>query len=126
MATMGRKVWRDMQFTVLGPRTPGKPKARLSRLPGFPASHVRRFRRLPLFPCRQAALDFADSVVLAPRAKRLGGRPVLRGVTIEVAPGESVAVLGPNGSGKSTLLRIAAGQSRPDSGDVERPPRVSF
>lgn len=58
--------------------------------------------------------------------KRLGGRPVLRGVTLDVAPGETVAVLGPNGSGKSTLLRIAAGQSRPDAGDAQRTGPVSF
>jgi ABC-2 type transport system ATP-binding protein len=58
--------------------------------------------------------------------KRLGGRPVLRGVGLQVGAGETVAVLGPNGSGKSTLLRIAAGQSRPDKGRAERPAPVSY
>ncbi len=40
--------------------------------------------------------------------------PVLKGVGISVAPGESVAVLGASGSGKSTMLHLLGGLDRPD------------
>ena len=47
-----------------------------------------------------------------------GERPALRGVTVRLEAGESLAVLGPNGSGKSTLLRVLAGLLRPSGGEI--------
>ena len=44
--------------------------------------------------------------------------PVLRGVSIAIAPGEIVGILGPNGSGKTTLLRVLAGTREPQRGSV--------
>lgn len=50
--------------------------------------------------------------------KSYGATPALRGVTVEVAEGEIVAVTGPSGCGKSTLLHCLAGILRTDSGEV--------
>ena len=47
-----------------------------------------------------------------------GHRPVVRGVTLQIASGEMVGILGPNGAGKSTLLRLGAGALRPQAGVV--------
>ena len=43
---------------------------------------------------------------------------ILRGVDLQVQPGEIVTVLGPNGAGKSTLIKVVAGLLRVRSGEV--------
>ena len=50
--------------------------------------------------------------------KRFGTKTVLRGVDLDVRPGEFVALLGPNGAGKTTFLRILASLSNPSLGEV--------
>ena len=50
--------------------------------------------------------------------KSFGRTPVLRGITLRVAAGETVAVFGPNGAGKSTLLRLLATLHRPTAGTL--------
>ncbi|HXH07357.1 MAG TPA: ABC transporter ATP-binding protein [Vicinamibacterales bacterium] len=50
--------------------------------------------------------------------RRRAEAAVVRGVTLEIRPGDIVGLLGPNGAGKTTLLRLAAGLLEPSRGEV--------
>ena len=57
-----------------------------------------------------AALEL-DAVTIA-----YGGKPLLRGVSLAIAPGTVYALLGRNGAGKSSLVRVLLGLQRPEAG----------
>ena len=50
--------------------------------------------------------------------KAFGPKQVLKGFSLEVRDGETLAIVGPSGSGKSVLLKHVAGLLRPDSGSI--------
>lgn len=52
-------------------------------------------------------------------AKAFGGTQALKGVSLDIAPGEIHGLVGANGAGKSTFIRILAGLNHPDAGRVE-------
>jgi ribose transport system ATP-binding protein len=57
-------------------------------------------------------------VVVRNVTKSFGGAKALKGVSLEIAPGEVHGLVGANGAGKSTLIRILAGLVHPDGGTV--------
>jgi ABC-type Fe3+/spermidine/putrescine transport system ATPase subunit len=67
-----------------------------------------------------------DASPVAPRGgvsmrevtKSFGTVPALRGLDLEIEPGEFLALVGPSGCGKSTALRVIAGLEEPDAGTV--------
>lgn len=58
------------------------------------------------------------SLALEHASIRRGGRPLLHGVNLRLAPGVFTAFCGPNGAGKTTALSLLSGTLRPDQGQI--------
>jgi multiple sugar transport system ATP-binding protein len=75
---------------------------------------------LYLHPLTRSPVQEKSMGVLAVRdlTRRLGGNPVVDGVSFQIEEGEFFVLLGASGSGKSTLLRLICGLEQPDQGAV--------
>ena len=65
-----------------------------------------------------ASLLTTRGISLSGLEKSFGPVRAVRGIDLDIAPGETVAILGPNGAGKSTTIDMLLGLSRPDRGTV--------
>ena len=55
-----------------------------------------------------------------------GGKPLFDNTSLTVYPGWKVGLIGANGSGKSSLFALLLDELHQDSGDLDRPPRLSL
>jgi NitT/TauT family transport system ATP-binding protein len=66
----------------------------------------------------------AKAFLLDRVSKSFGSIEVLRGLTLDISPGEFVAIVGPSGCGKTTLLNILSGRHEPSHGAMHRDGKV--
>jgi len=77
-------------------------------------------QREPAAPSVPAAPVPAEPVLRATGLRKaFGGVVAVDGLSLELARGETTALIGPNGSGKTTALRLISGASAPDAGAIE-------
>jgi branched-chain amino acid transport system ATP-binding protein len=68
---------------------------------------------------RAAAARSRGALRLTDLSWHVGGLSVVSGVTLDVAPGELLAVIGPNGAGKTSMFNLVTGFVRPTGGRIE-------
>ena len=92
------------------PGQPGQQGYYQSQPQGYPAQAPQQMQQAP----------FARGAIISARNlhKSYGNNPVLRNVSLDIFPGESVAIMGPSGSGKTTLLHALSGIIKLDAGSV--------
>lgn len=69
-------------------------------------------------PTQAGAPRSSVGVQIRELRKSYAGTPVLKGINLEVKPGETFVIMGPSGSGKSVLLKQIIGLEEPDEGDI--------
>ena len=72
----------------------------------------------PQVSCVASAVSIEHLLGLRGIAKAFGPTQALRGVDLDLVPGEALALIGENGAGKSTLVKTLTGVHAPDSGEI--------
>jgi ATP-binding cassette subfamily C protein len=76
--------------------------------------HTKPLRGTLSLPCPEGRVEVDRLVYIAPGSDR----PILRGVSFTIEPGEVLGIIGPSGAGKSTLARLVVGIEEPTAGGV--------
>jgi PrtD family type I secretion system ABC transporter len=111
MVLMGRAVAPVEQLVGAG-RSIAAARASWRRIAGLLAAEP--------VPRRHTRLPEADGSVSIENVtfRAVGGEPIIRGISLELARGEAVGIVGPSAAGKSTLVRLMTGALAPGSGRV--------
>src|SRR5437763_8694493 len=72
----------------------------------------------PSIKPRLVASKSSPMIAVRALAKRIGQQEILRGVDLEVATGETLAIIGRSGGGKSVLLKHLVGLMKPNAGEI--------
>ena len=72
----------------------------------------------PSIKSRLASSTASPMIAVRALAKRIGQQEILRGIYLEVATGETLAIIGRSGGGKSVLLKHLVGLMEPDTGEI--------
>ena len=101
------------------PARTAKPKFRIEAANALIADEPEVRDRVELL--RFASARLGNSVIDAENVSvSYGDRPILRGVTWRLGPGDRVGLVGVNGAGKTTLINLLSGELEPASGTVKR------
>src|SRR5438105_14067207 len=65
-----------------------------------------------------SSINASPMIAVRSLVKRIGQQEILRGVDLEVARGETLAIIGRSGGGKSVLLKHLVGLMEPDAGEI--------
>ena len=128
--TLESKVRREIEWLKRGARARiTKSRARIDsagRLIGELAATKARNSQgaAPRIDFTSAQRQANKLLVLKKVSKSLGGRKLIDGLDLVLAPGMKLGLLGSNGSGKTTCLRLLTGELEPDAGSIERAERL--
>ena len=78
-------------------------------------AEIREIKRENIFDIKSKK---NQSLQIKKISKSLGGRPILKNISLTLEPGKIVGLLGPNGSGKTTLFNLIIGKIFPDQGEI--------